>query len=40
MQKKTVRTVQESRGSSKADQIPDQRRQFELEFRSLASLAV
>jgi hypothetical protein len=32
--------VQESRGSSKAGQVPTQRRQFDLEFRSLAGLAI
>jgi hypothetical protein len=32
--------VQESRGSSKAGRVPAQGRLFELEFRSLASLAV
>jgi hypothetical protein len=32
--------VQESRGSRKAGRVPAQGRQFELEFRSLQSLAV
>jgi hypothetical protein len=32
-------TVQDLTGSSKAGRVPAQRRQFELEFRSLASLA-
>jgi hypothetical protein len=38
--KRTMRSIPRDKGSSKAGPVPAQRRQLELEFRSLASLAV
>jgi hypothetical protein len=36
---RTVRNSSSAKGSSEASRVPAQRRQFELEFRSIASLA-